>query len=316
MTQTEWMPIIGAAALLAAALWTWSWRRRVAHRFEQSDATRRPRDARGVVIGAEELRLAGENGRAVLLLHGFNDTPQSMRHLATRLHAAGYTVHALRLPGHGCSLPELARHANAAAWRGAVHAAYERLQRDHRAVYVCGQSMGAALAVLLARSHGEMPAVALLAPFIGIAPALAWKFRLARLSPAPYHRSLGGERSLHDAVARRAALGPGIVTAGALNALREIAVDAEAVLREVQVPTLFVQSVHDNRVSAEAGERHFGAIAATDKEQLWLSGSGHIISADFERDLVADRVIAWFDAHGGACAQRPESGSSVTPPLA
>lgn len=298
MTTTQWMPVIAALSLLAALLWTWAWRRRVANRFEQSDAARRPRGAEGVVIGAEEIRMTGANGSAVLLLHGFNDTPQSMRYLAARLNAAGYTVHAPRLPGHGCALPELARSARADAWRRAVQSAYTALHLDHTSVYACGQSMGGALAVLLAASHSEMPAVALLAPFIGIDPALAWKFRLARLSPAPYHRSPGGERSLHDPAARRAALGPGIVTARALNSLREIALDAEAVLPALQVPTLYVQSVHDNRVSAAFGERHFNAIAAPQKEQLWLSGSGHIISADYERELVADRVIAWFGAHG------------------
>jgi alpha-beta hydrolase superfamily lysophospholipase len=142
-----------------------------------------------------------------------------------------------------------------------------------------------------------MPAVALLAPFIGLEPRLGWQFRLARLSPAPYHKSLGGERSLHDPVARRAALGPGIVTAQALLALRTIALAAQSVLGKVRVPTLYVQSTLDNRVSATDGEKHYNAILTADKEQLWLSGSGHIISADLERDLVADRVIAWCEWH-------------------
>lgn len=295
--DTGWLAGGAVGAVVALGGWVWFWRRRVATRFEASDAARRPRGANGVVIGAEEFVWRGTNGRAVLLLHGFNDTPQSMAYLGGRLQADGYTVHAPRLPGHGCALPELAREARAGAWREAVQRAYAALQADHHRVYVCGQSMGGALAVLLAASHAEMPAVALLAPFIGLEPRLGWQFRLARLSPAPYHKSLGGERSLHDPVARRAALGPGIVTAQALLALRTIALDAESVLEQVRVPTLYVQSTLDNRVTAAAGEKHYEAIAATDKEQLWLSGSGHIISADLEKEMVADRVIAWFAGH-------------------
>ena len=286
---------VGAAVALGG--WVWLWRRRVAQRFEASDAARRPRGANGVVIGAEEFLLRGTSDRAVLLLHGFNDTPQSMAYLGARLNAVGYTVHGLRLPGHGCALPELAREARASAWREAVQSAFTALHLEYHRVYVCGQSMGGALAVLLAASHSEMPAVALLAPFIGLEPRLGWQFRLARLSPAPYHKSLGGERSLHDPVARRAALGPGIVTAQALLALRTIALAAQSVLGKVRVPTLYVQSTLDNRVSATDGEKHYNAILTADKEQLWLSGSGHIISADLERDLVADRVIAWFEGH-------------------
>jgi carboxylesterase len=285
-----------AAAVIGGA-WVKRWQRRVAARFEAADTARRPRDANGVVIGAAEILLTGSNGSAVLLLHGFNDTPQSMAYLAERLHVAGYSVHALRLPGHGCALQELARDARADAWRDATRVAFTALQATHTRVYVCGQSMGGALAVLLAASEPGVLAVVLLAPFIGLAPWLGWQFRLARLSPAPYHRSLGGERSLHDPVARRAALGPGIVTAGALQALRRIALDAQAALKVLRPPTLFIQSTLDNRVREAAGIAHYKAIAAPIKEQLWLNGSGHIISADFEKAVVADRVLAWFEAH-------------------
>jgi carboxylesterase len=291
--------LLMGGALVAAAIggvWLRRWQRRVAARFEASDAARRPRDANGVAIGAAELRLTGTNGAAVLLLHGFNDTPQSMAYLAGRLQAAGYSVHVPRLPGHGCALPELARDARADAWRQAVRAAFDALQATHDRVFVCGQSMGGALTVLLAASEPRVRAVALLAPFIGLAPRLGWQFRLARLSPAPYHKSLGGERSIHDPVARRAALGPGIVTAGALLALRRVALDAQAALAALRTPTLFIQSTLDNRVAEAAGRKHYNDIAAPVKEQLWLNGSGHIISADLEKAVVADRVITWFDA--------------------
>lgn len=302
------MLVVGllVVAMLAVGGALWVWRRRVARRFEAGDTARRPRGADGVVIGAEEFLLAGTNGAAVLLLHGFNDTPQSMRHLAERLHAAGYTVHAPRLPGHGCALPELARRARATMWRRTVASAYAALGARHSRVFVCGQSMGGALATILAAGHREMPAVALLAPFIGLDPQLGWKFRLARLSPLPYHRSPGGERSIHDPEARRQALGPGVVTAQALLALRAVALEAERVLPTLQVPVLYVQSVHDNRVSTAFAERHFAAIPVRDKQQIWLSGSGHIISADYERDVVAERVIAWFEAHHGVT---PSSGA-------
>jgi len=96
------------------------------------------------------------------------------------------------------------------------------------------------------------------------------------------------------------------VTAQALLALRAVALEAERVLPTLQVPVLYVQSVHDNRVSTAFAERHFAAIPVRDKQQIWLSGSGHIISADYERDVVAERVIAWFDAHHGVA---PSSGA-------
>ncbi len=289
--------VAGVAVALGALGALTAWRTRVARRFEAGDLARRPRGPDGVVIGAEDVRLVNPGTeRAVLLLHGFNDTPQSVRYLAGRLNAAGYTVHAPRLPGHGGSLRELATDARASRWRNAVERALADLRRTHRQVYVCGQSMGGALTVELAAAHPDLAAIALLAPFIGIDPALGRQFRVAALSPMPYFRSSGGERSIHDPEARRQALGPGIVTARALLALREVALNAESLLPRVEVPCLYVQSVHDNRVTEAAGLIHFQSIAAPEKQQLWLSGSGHIISADFERERVADAVIDWFDA--------------------
>ena len=294
MTGLLW-PIIGVG-LLGLAGATMVWRRRVALAFEARDLARRPRDAQGVVVGAQDLHLAGTNGRAVLVLHGFNDTPQSMAYLSAQLHGAGYTVHALRLAGHGCALPEFAREARAVRWRTQVLAAFDALAASGQPVYVCGQSMGAALSVLLAAER-DVRALALLAPFIGLDPWQGWQFRLAALSPAPYFQSRGGERSFVDQEARRAALGPGVVTARALLALREVALAAEAALPRVEEPTLYIQSHLDNRVSVAFGKRHFKTIAASDKRQIWLERCAHIISADVEKDVVAAAVVEWFDGH-------------------
>lgn len=291
---------VGAAALAlvsAGAWWTWTWRKRAASHFEASDAARRPLDTQGVVRGAAALHLQADTNRAVLVLHGFNDTPQSMAYLAGRLHAAGYTVLVPRLPGHGRALRDMAREAHASAWLTHVRACHAELRARHARVYLCGQSMGGALAVLQAVAHPDTPALALLAPFLGMPDALQWQARLSAFSPAPYFRSTGGERSIHDPDARRQALGPGIVTSRMLRGLRQVALLAERVLGQVTIPTLYLQSRHDNRIEYARAERCFGALAVSDKSARWLEGSGHIVSADYERDLVADAVIDWFARH-------------------
>ncbi|MBL0939008.1 MAG: alpha/beta fold hydrolase [Gemmatimonadaceae bacterium] len=285
------------AAASTAATAVWRWRSRVAERFEAGDTSRRPRDAQGIVIGAEEIRLEGTSGHAVLVLHGFNDTPQSMAYLSARLHDAGYSVHAPRLPGHGRGLRDMAREANADAWMEHVQQCYSALRQSHHHVYLCGQSMGGALAVLQAQAFPRTPALALLAPFLGMPDALQWQARLSTFMPAPYFRSTGGERSIHDAEARRAALGPGIVTSTMLRGLRRVALAAEQALPGLSVPTCYIQSVHDNRIAKERAEQSYAALGVRDKEQHWLTGSGHIISADYEKDRVAETVLRWFERH-------------------
>ena len=96
-------PLLVTAAVAAALL-----RLRAARRAERSYAQRRPPSVDGIVPGAEGFTLEGNTGRALLLLHGFGDTPQTLRYLGGRLHAAGFTVHAPLLPGHGRGLRDFA----------------------------------------------------------------------------------------------------------------------------------------------------------------------------------------------------------------
>lgn len=280
------------------------WRAAARTRFEAAHARRFRLDAQGIVQGAAGFTLpasadSGIPRRAVLLLHGFNDTAQSMAYLGAKLHAHGYTVRAPLLPGHGRDLATMAAESRADRWREAVLAEYDALRREYDSVTVVGQSMGGALALLLATERPEIPALVLLAPYIGMPRNLQWKVLgawIARVA-LPYLRSVGGETSIHDPAARAASLGPGVVTARTLTELRRVAEDAEAALSRVWVPTLYLQSREDNRIAAHDAEVHFAMLGSADKRQEWLTGCGHIISADYCRDEVASLTADWLDAH-------------------
>jgi esterase/lipase len=120
----------------------------------------------------------------VVLLHGLSDSPYSMRALAEWMHAHGYWVVVLRLPGHGTApsgLLNVTWEDWAAATRLAARHVRDRIGADAPLVLV-GYSTGAALAVeyAAARLQGEdLPRVdrmVLLSPAIGVsrAAAFAW----------------------------------------------------------------------------------------------------------------------------------------------
>ncbi len=127
---------------------------------------------------------------AVLLLHGLTDSPYAMRPLAERLHAQGFLVVALRLPGHGTA-PAALLEAGWQDWAAAVRLTARDLSRragPGGKLHMVGYSTGAALAVeyALARLQGEdLPPVeklVLLSPAIGVSPAAAfavWQARFA-----------------------------------------------------------------------------------------------------------------------------------------
>lgn len=280
------------------------WRTAARARFEGAHARRFRFDAQGIVQGAAGFTLPARHDdglarRAVLLLHGFNDTAQSMAYLGAKLHDRGWSVRAPLLPGHGRDLSTMANDSRASRWREAALAEYDALRSDYDRVMVVGQSMGGALAVLLATERPALPALVLLAPYVGMPRNLQWKLAGAWIARPllPYLRSVGGETSIHDPAARAQSLGPGVVTARTLTELRRVAEDAETALPRVGVPTLYLQSREDNRIASHDAETHFAALGSADKRQQWLTGCGHIISADYCRDEVATLTAAWLGAH-------------------
>jgi carboxylesterase len=282
-------------------------RSRVIRHFERDASARRPVGADGIVIGAEGFTLEGSATHAVLLLHGFGDTPQSVRPLAVTLQAAGWTVRAELLAGHGRPLREYAK-VRERDWVDGVSAAYTRLCSQYQTVVVCGLSMGAALAVILAEAHPEIPSLALLAPYLVMPRDMHVKTDLARLLNYiyPYHANTGGETSIHDPIARAETLGVGVVTAPLLSELRAVALHAQRALPSLRARTLYLQSREDNRINADDAVRQFARLGSPIKEQRWLTGCGHIITVDYCKDEVARQVVEWFapDLGQGASALR------------
>ena len=102
---------------------------------------------------------------AALLLHGFPGTPAETRALGQVLHAAGWTVQGLLLPGFGAEIDRLGEYAYG-DWVRATVQAVRSLQAQHRPVLLAGFSMGAAVATVAA-ANAQPDGLALLAPFSG-----------------------------------------------------------------------------------------------------------------------------------------------------
>lgn len=95
------------------------------------------------------LEPAGPPRGAVVLLHGLTDAPYSLRHVAERYLVWGFTVVAIRLPGHGtvpAGLLEVEWPEWAAATRLAVREA-ERRVGPEAPLHIVGFSNGGALAL-------------------------------------------------------------------------------------------------------------------------------------------------------------------------
>lgn len=121
------------------------------------------------------LEPTGASRGAVVLLHGLTDGPFSLRHVALRYQAAGWTAIGIRMPGHG-TVPAGLTAAKWPQWTAATRLALREAKRRAGAtpIDIIGYSNGGALAMHYALAAATDPKLAqprrimLLSPMIGL----------------------------------------------------------------------------------------------------------------------------------------------------
>jgi carboxylesterase len=288
--------------MLSAALWAlgvaavlWGQRAWRARRAERRFAARFAVGPEGIVVGAEPKLYEAPGSRALLLFHGYNDSPQSIDQIARRIHAAGWTVRVPLLPGHGRSLRAFD------AWRAdeafaTAREEYATLRAVYPTVCVGGLSMGGALACWLA-AEADVDGVVLFAPMLYVPRPMEVAVHTARLWSALTRYLVGGSgRSVFDAEALRTLIAYKASTRRSLEALERIARETVVRLGFVHAPVLIVQSEEDNRLPRDQSARAHARLGTKDRTVEWVRGAGHVLTVDFGWEGVADRTIAWLGA--------------------
>lgn len=108
-----------------------------------------PPPAIKIMSGAEPFRLQGNTDVGFLLVHGFEDSPYTMRNIGELLHREGHTVVAPLLPGHGTNVKDFAK-TRYEHWLAAVFELYARERPRFRHFFLIGFSMGGNLCLNLA----------------------------------------------------------------------------------------------------------------------------------------------------------------------
>jgi carboxylesterase len=274
-------------------------------------------DTAPVIRGAQAIDLQEEGSPGVLLLHGFGDTPQTLALLARKLHKSGFSLYAPLLPGHGRNMDAFEK-SRAADWIAAARSALAEMRGRHSSVSIVGLSMGGALGVLLAAELDDVPALVLIAPYLGMPRLL----RLAASTHWVWGKLVGkvnarDPRSVRDPIEREKNLAYGAITGRTLFELSKVVKLARKSLSGVRAPTLIIQSREDPRCPPEVAEFALKALGAQEKKLIWTEGAGHIITVDYGRERVFTEVEQWLRMHtdrgaataveGRAAAERPES---------
>ncbi|MHA2174597.1 MAG: alpha/beta hydrolase [Candidatus Hodarchaeales archaeon] len=103
-------------------------------------------------------------------MHGFTASPSEMLPLGNFLHKKGYTVHGVRLAGHGTNYRDLPTYSYN-DWFESVENGYFLLKKECETVIPIGISMGALLVLMLIHKYQfeyKFPSLILIAPAFGL----------------------------------------------------------------------------------------------------------------------------------------------------
>ena len=100
----------------------------------------------------------GNNGKAILLIHGITSGAAQMIPMARFLNDYGYSVHSVNLAGHG-TYPEDLLHTTCEDMITKAEYDYQMLKKNFDKVYVGGLSTGGCLSLMLASMHPDMDGI-------------------------------------------------------------------------------------------------------------------------------------------------------------
>lgn len=235
----------------------------------------------------------------MLLLHGFGDTPQTFQYLASRIHSAGYRVHAPLYPGHGTSVGDFLS-SNADEWIGAARDALSRMRCDCDSVSIVGLSMGAAIGAVLADESNDIASLVLIAPYLEV-PLLVRLALRVRWLWDPFVGNIESRHplSIQDEDERGKSLSYGVVNGRAMAQLARVVRKARAALPRIVTPTLVIQSRADPRVKPATASMALRKLGAAEKQLVWTESGGHVITVDFGREKVFAETLKWIAKWSG-----------------
>ncbi len=232
----------------------------------------------------------GETG--VLLLHGLTGTPSEVEPLGNYLSERGISTLGPWLAGHGTTPKDLAR-TTWRNWANSAREAYDRLKAGCSKVFVGGLSMGAVQALHLAATVPVAGVLSMAAPiripdfrFNGIA-----FFRFLQW----WTTSLTG--GILDPSAPPHVTYPYVMTKS-LYDLKKLMEVVRPELPQIMVPALVIQGRKDSMVPPFNGELIHQSLGSKAKHLLYLDGSDHVVTMDYDKQTVFQKAFQFIQTSG------------------
>jgi len=257
-------------------------------------------DERGVRVECREYTL-GKGNSAVLLVHGFNDSPRVYDRMAPLFAEAGFTVRVMRLPGFAVHIEET-RRVKLEDWLAGVRGELALLRAEHQHVFAAGHSLGGALIAASVVGDAKLAdGIALLAPVINVSNA-----RSPVLTPYQWHRT--AKRLLffttvalspftndtEDPKYRGYPWGTKFSVRAVYDHVFQLLANNRQIAPQLTTPMIMVLASLDRIIDVKAAEAFFAQAASNPKKLVVVEKSAHALPLDYGYDDATRTMIEFF----------------------
>ena len=249
-----------------------------------------------IIPTAEPFLFLGDRSKpACLLIHGFTGTPKEMRWMGEYLNGLGLTCLGVRLAGHS-TIPEDLIASRWTDWTVSVEDAYSLLRGVADHIFFIGLSMGGVLSLLMSTRLKVRGVIAISTLYkLPDDARLRYVKLISRFMPfIPKSNEVPGA-GWFDKEAWKDHISYPQNPVLSIGELDKLLAEMRNALPRVNVPVLLIHSKNDKYVLPENIERIDAAlINASDKTKLYLTGSGHVVTRDAEREQVFESAVEFI----------------------
>lgn len=227
----------------------------------------------------------------ILFIHGYTGTPQTLYPQYLRAAEEGFSFEVPLLPGHGTTIEEMVE-TRFSDYVEKVSQVADELIAKYGSIFVVGISMGGALSIDLAlKLPSQIRAMVLINPLIA-PPAPSFLEMLDQGIESGVEIFPGVGSDIKDPEVKEASYGGSPLRAA--KSMFAATVELAPQVEKLEMPILLFNSVDDHVVSPDSGE----LLVAKCKniEQVILKNSFHVATLDFDKEVISDGMISFFDA--------------------
>ncbi|QDI91892.1 carboxylesterase [Salicibibacter halophilus] len=242
------------------------------------------------IVPPKPFTFNGDNGRAVLLLHGFTGSTADVRMLGRFLQKNGYTTHAPMFPGHGVP-PEQLLETGPDDWWKAVEEGYNHLrEQGFEQIAVCGLSLGGLFTLKAGYTFKVNGIIPMCAPAItkeqdrrlynGLLQYSEEYKRYEKKEEQTIEKEMNGVKKNTETV---------------LTAIPQLIGTIREQLHEIKVPIEIIQAGQDEMVDIESANVIYDQVSSRQKHVQWYEDAPHVITLWKEKEKVHDHIVAFLE---------------------